>query len=461
MIAQRGWKLYSFDVSQAFLRGITFQELSDSGESQVMRHVELDLPPGSVSLLQSLPGYSDFNAATETLSLIKPGYGLKDAPRLWNLALTRCLVEAGLRKLQGDEQLFVKHVGGVLVLIVSTHVDDLKAGGEDAEITALVKLLESRFDALKTQIGEFEHLGLVHKQYADYIEVHQNQYIAQLRTINSADVPKDDLELLDDRLKALFMSLLGGVGWVVQTRPDVATYVGALQRHLQKPCAKHIRQLNRIVRYLKAKPLVIRFSKLPTPTSIGIISDSAFSAADADCLAVRSGIISLLSPKSSDGIRKVSPIEWVSKKQQHVCRSTYAAELHSGLDLTGLACVISAAFNEIVHGSQDALTLSAWQNSGYSALPMHLFIDARAVFDSITAEVIKTPADGALLVHAKALREYLDKGLLSQLHWIDTRDMVADALNKGIIDRTLLREFFSLGKWHLHHESRDWPTNVA
>ena len=193
VIAQRGWKLYSFDVSQAFLRGITFQELSDSGESQVMRHVELDLPPGSVSLLQSLPGYSDFNAATETLSLIKPGYGLKDAPRLWNLALTRCLVEAGLRKLQGDEQLFVKHVGGVLVLIVSTHVDDLKAGGEDAEITALVKLLESRFDALKTQIGEFEHLGLVHKQYADYIAVHQNQYIAQLRTINSADVPQDDV----------------------------------------------------------------------------------------------------------------------------------------------------------------------------------------------------------------------------------------------------------------------------
>jgi len=91
---------------------------------------------------------------------------------------------------------------------------------------------------------------LVHTQTPDYIEIHQNQYIHQLRVISSADIPKDDDADLNESLHAAFMSLLGGVGWVVQTRPDVITYVGALQRNLKKPKAVHLRRLNRVVRYL-------------------------------------------------------------------------------------------------------------------------------------------------------------------------------------------------------------------
>ena len=44
---QFGWPLVSADVSEAFLRGITFKQLSEMDTSQPLRVVEISLPAGS------------------------------------------------------------------------------------------------------------------------------------------------------------------------------------------------------------------------------------------------------------------------------------------------------------------------------------------------------------------------------------------------------------------------------
>jgi len=459
VVMQMGWTLVSMDVSQAFLRGVTFQDLSEE-TGKDLRSVQLDLPPGSAVLIRTLKGFEDFNPALECLDLIKPGYGLKDAPRLWNLALTKALNEFGLFPLQSDPQLFVKHdPHGTLLLMISTHVDDLKGGGVKGEMDSLIALLETRFDSLKIQYKEFEHLGLDHKQLEACIEIHQNNYISQLRTMNPSEFPADDEEDLPDEHVPNFMSLLGGVGWVVQTRPDVITYVGALQRHLKKPKTKHARALNRVVNYLKTHPLTIRFHKVQGPTKLAIVSDSAYKAADPDCLAIKSGIIMLMHDGPNSNC-KVAPIEWLSKKQQHVCRSTYAAELHSSLDLVGMGMIVSSAFNEIMFGRQPALVLARWQDEGKFAIPMELYIDARSVFDGVTSDPVKTPADKALLLHAKALNSMLTSRQIKALTWIDTRDMIADALNKGTIDRDAIRRLFSLGEWKLQFPTKQFIAAV-
>ena len=54
----------------------------------------------------------DFDSSKECLELLKPGFGLRDAPRLWNLALARVLAKAGMRPLSNDHQLYVKFSGG-------------------------------------------------------------------------------------------------------------------------------------------------------------------------------------------------------------------------------------------------------------------------------------------------------------------------------------------------------------
>ena len=123
---QFGWELVSADVSEAFLRGITFEELHKSGVDPVLRKVQMLLPPGAEELIRTIPGFEDYDGQQECLEMLKPGFGLKDAPRLWGLALQKVLAKIGLKAVRVDSQLFVKHEAGKLVLLVSVHVDDLK-----------------------------------------------------------------------------------------------------------------------------------------------------------------------------------------------------------------------------------------------------------------------------------------------------------------------------------------------
>eukprot|EP00974_Lingulodinium_polyedra_P087993 8532846-Lingulodinium_polyedra.AAC.1 len=63
--------------------------------------------------------------------------------------------------------------------------------------------------------------------------------------------------------------------------------------------------------------------------------------------------------------------------------------------------------------------------------PLHLVIDAHAVFSAVSAEVIATPNERQLLYPLRGLREHLDATRVIRIHPIDTRDMLADALTKG------------------------------
>ena len=463
--AQMKWSLHSADVSEAFLRGLSFEEVAkEPGET--MRACELQLPPGCTPMLQELKGMEHFNEVTEVLRMLKPGYGLKDAPRLWNKALKRVLAKVGLRATCADKELYVKHHNGVLILILSTHVDDLKFCGTEDECKSLIKALEEAFEKMTLHKGTFDHLGIKHVQHADFsIEVAQGHYADQLRAMADDTAKRGDQDAaVSMQLHAAFRSLLGGVAWMTQTRPDIIVYISALQRVMAAPLNKHVVALNKVLRYVKRKPLKIVYRAVPNPWKLLVISDSAFKAEDQDCLAVRSGLIALASKEpvagtansGSSSVWSVQPIEHVCKKQQRICRSTYAAELHSALDLAGLALLILGTLTEVLTGAKNPIELLEIHNNGGYPVECELFIDARAVYDSVTAKVVKTPADKILLLHALALRDHLEAGQLSKLSWIDTRDMVADALNKGSIDRGALRQFFEQGKWKLCHEVKSW-----
>ena len=79
-------------------------------KDEVQRGVPLTVPPISAQILQRLPGFEDFNPLTEVLRMLRCGFGLKDAPRLWNKLLRKVLQDLGLSALQSDPQLFVWHV---------------------------------------------------------------------------------------------------------------------------------------------------------------------------------------------------------------------------------------------------------------------------------------------------------------------------------------------------------------
>ena len=125
-------------------------------------------------------------------------------------------------------------------------------------------------------------------------------------------------EFVDTETFKVFRSLLGGVAWMVQTRPDAVVYISCLQRHMDKPRAIDVVNLNRVLKFMKRKPLSLTFRAVENPWVLLVISDSAFQSKEQDCLALRSGIIALASKTASGGKYIVQPIEFLCKKQNHV-----------------------------------------------------------------------------------------------------------------------------------------------
>ena len=92
-------------------------------------------------------------------------------------------------------------------------------------------------------------------------------------------------------------------------------------------------------------------------------------------------------------------------------------------------------------------------NKKQLAIPLDAGVDARSVFDSATAQVIRTPADKQLMLHVRALREQLEDGLIDVFYWIDTEDMLPDGMTKGSIDRRPLLALGKDGVWSIRNDN--------
>ena len=67
------------------------------------------------------------------------------------------------------------------------------------------------------------------------------------------------------------------------------------------------------------------------------------------------------------------------------------------------------------------------------------------------------PAEKGLLAHVQYLRELLDFHVLHALMWMDTRDMTADGLTKGSVDRIAVHLLMS-GEIKIVHEPKLWKS---
>ena len=450
---ENGWAIAAADVSEAFLRGLSFEEVSRL-TGQPLRSVQLQLPDGAGEIIRDIPGLCGMDFSTEVLNRLKRGYGLRDAPRLWMQRLKQCLLELGLRPLKTDPQTYVMHDSGSLQSMLTVHVDDLKITGSAETIERILARLRDHFDKIKVEMNEFEHLGLKHRRVAEGFVISQQHYVEQMRPIPDSLFRHGGLdEPAAQQAHDLFRSLVGGLAWALQTRPDVAVFVSALQRALSKPLNKHCRDANRVLLYLQSKPLEVLVPRVGAAWRMLVISDSAFQGVDNDHLAVRSGVIALVSKDALlRGKLRLQVLDTISKKQSRVCRSTLQAELHSALDLYGQAAVMAHGITEVLRGSQSAAALAKQYDCGDLAIELELVIDARSVLEAVRPENIRV-ADKVTAIHLLKLSEHLERGQLARLTWADTRDMVADGLNKGSVDRAAIRTLCAEGLWNVMRET--------
>ena len=446
--AARRWSLASTDIPKAFLQGISYAELArETGREE--RQVSFELSGQPIFCLRQLPGFSDFNPASEVLRCTKPGTGCKDAPRAFNLKLKRVTAAFGFKPSIMDSELELWHNSkGELSMLLLKHVDDLKISGHKDDIEKLIQHLAKEFGKLDLEYHNFTFCGVRHRQNPDgSIFLDQMSFISAIREMQLQPEHKA-LDLLPEEVRRQFLSLLMTVAYALLTRPDAAVYVTALQRESHKAKPVHVRRLNTLIRWLKQQPQSLVYTTMEYPTNLVVYSDSGFQARSEDGLSVR-GMIALRVPSShlqdlfrgSEDRRKIPchVVDFASKSQRHVTRSTFASELFACADAVDTSVLIRLALHEVFYGSMtEAEARDILQGEKKSPIQLYGILDAMSVSSAIVAPCLKAPAESSLLVHLRWFRQQVQRDIL-KLIWCDTRSMVADGLTKGSVGRELLQ----------------------
>ena len=124
--------------------------------------------------------------------------------------------------------------------------------------------------------------------------------------------------------------------------------------------------------------------------------------------------------------------------------------MRNAIDAALDAIEISTYFYEVRLGRTDVALLKTTMEAGQLDLPLTAFVDNMSLFDFVTGTEVVCK-DAAMKLHALYMRQLLDRGMVTTLTWIDTRDMLADALTKGKISRDALMGACNNGRWILQH----------
>ena len=100
-------------------------------------------------------------------------------------------------------------------------------------------------------------------QGAEYIEIRQSAYAkkvldkAGMGECNTVNFPMEyKLQVHEDKTgehlsPTHYKSIVGGLRYLVHTRPDIAYAVGIVSRYIQRPTELHLNAVKRICRYVK------------------------------------------------------------------------------------------------------------------------------------------------------------------------------------------------------------------
>ncbi|KAL8154921.1 hypothetical protein AgCh_000325 [Apium graveolens] len=152
---------------------------------------------------------------------------------------------------------------GVGTLIVGVYVEDLIITGSSiSHISVFKKQMFNEFDL--SDMGKLSYyLGVEVKEEVGYIELKQEAYPkkvienAGMSGCNPVKYPMEPrVQLTKDEggnfvNATQFKSMIGGLRYLVHTRPDIAYSVGVVSRYMEKPTTLHLAAVKRILRYVE------------------------------------------------------------------------------------------------------------------------------------------------------------------------------------------------------------------
>jgi hypothetical protein len=187
-------------------------------------------------------------------------YGLHQAPRAWNEKLDDTLLSFGFSRCPSEPAIYIKRIDN-RQLVIGVYVDDLMITGSSSKDI-------NQFKREMAKVFKMSDLGLLHyylgieiKQGQEGVSLCQGAYAAKilektgLADCNSCQVPMEPRLKLSKESdqpgvdQTEYMSIVGCLRYLVNTRPGIAFVVGYVSRFLENP-KDHMTAVKHIVRYV-------------------------------------------------------------------------------------------------------------------------------------------------------------------------------------------------------------------
>ncbi len=408
--ASNDWEIDQADVESAFVRATM---------------------DGNIIYMEQPEGFNE-NIGLVCL-LLRPLYGLKQSPKLWNDELDKALRKAGLIPTGTDPCVYTFKQSGKLVALVSVYVDDLLICGNRNIVNKIKDHIASLFPT--------KDLGPVRCILGYEVDrdrknrtliLHQHGYImSMLKQFNMehckpANCPMDTTLKLTSEMQPAnaqeeqemrnipYRSLVGALLYAATgTRPDIAAPVSILCRFNQNPGLAHWKAAKQVLRYLKGtSALGVRlggdFAELK---AIGYVD--ADWAGDVDSRKSTSGLIFMINN---------APVTWKSKLQNTPALSSMEAELMALTKANQEALWIRKLFAELGCPLLEATTICEDNQSCIAY-----------VYGTKVSQQSKH-----IGVRHSFVKHYLDNGEI-ELKYVPTENMIADMLTKPLPPLKLIK----------------------
>ena len=318
--AARGMRVMQADVPTAFLK------------AKLHHEIYIEQPKGFVK-------YGP-NGEELVMKLLKPVYGIKQAPREWHLELKDTLARLGSFKPCATEpSVYIRRTksGGLMILLV--WVDDMWLcydERDEQEYQIVSRMLSDKYGIKKWEwLRSFIGLRVVYDQKTMTIDqqVHADNAVKQFRLSDAYEQPALTLDVPQLQEAALasagkadpqmadvpYMPAVGSLMWLAnQTRPDLAFIATALARYGRNPQRVHWEAVKKTLRYVKGtsgQKLTYKRS-VNKKCRVQALCDSDWAEDRIDRRSFTGGAIYV------DG----NLVIWISKKQASVALSSSEAE---------------------------------------------------------------------------------------------------------------------------------------
>ena len=440
LTAIMGFFPFTADITTAFLQGKKYDPDSN-------RVLWIRLPRDADSLL-GLPAGHD-----RVMKLIKPMYGLVDAPKAWfDEAVDRILHMGqgsiiqhpldGCLFMAYDRPIEVEQAGNEpprLLAIFGLHVDDLLGccNEDDPKTKELMEKLRSIFSFREWHSGkemnELTYCGAsITKVDEHHWKIGHETYIKKMKPIT---IPKDRLQTnlpVTENERTALRGLLGGLQWPsTQTCPWLQSQVSMMAGSITKATTETLESANKTLRFAKSNCDVgLEYRPLGKAEDMTFVAYSDASFACRTDLSSQGGFMVMMVNKDiQEGAEgHYNLMDWRSWKLARVARSTLSAESQAASEAAD-ALLFATTFWTLIF--KPWMPLDSLETPKLKHRPS-LVVDAKALYDLLIKPEVQASSgtDKRTTIEVLVTQDKLTcSNALTK--WVSSEQQYADGLTKA------------------------------